>query len=118
MATDPIRDVVTRLVAEDVHLYVDGAELKYRARQGGIREADKKWVKENKAAIIEYLCKLQLTIEQPVPPPPIVPVARSDDGLALSYAQQRLWFIDRLGKGSAQYNMAGSYVLAGELDVG
>ncbi|HEV2844687.1 MAG TPA: amino acid adenylation domain-containing protein, partial [Thermoanaerobaculia bacterium] len=38
-------------------------------------------------------------------------------GLPLSYAQERLWFLDRLEPGSAAYNIAGGLRLQGELDV-
>ncbi len=37
--------------------------------------------------------------------------------LPLSLAQQRLWFIDRLGGGSAEYNMPEALRLRGELDL-
>nr|QEO74557.1 AMP-dependent synthetase and ligase [uncultured bacterium] len=36
--------------------------------------------------------------------------------LPLSYAQQRLWFIDRLGGTSAEYNMPAAWLLRGALD--
>ncbi|MFA0814117.1 condensation domain-containing protein, partial [Microbulbifer epialgicus] len=43
------------------------------------------------------------------------PIKRADRGqpLPLSYAQQRLWFIDQLEGGSAQYNMPGSLKITG-----
>ena len=37
--------------------------------------------------------------------------------LLLSYAQERLWFIDRLGGGSTEYNLPQAIRLRGELDV-
>src|SRR5262249_34259787 len=46
--------------------------------------------------------------------PPIVPVPRGRD-LPLSFAQQRLWFLDRLVPGSAAYNMALALRLRGEI---
>ena len=43
---------------------------------------------------------------------------RSGEGpLPLSFAQQRLWFVDRLEPGSPAYNMAGALRLRGALDV-
>ncbi|MBQ4862211.1 non-ribosomal peptide synthase/polyketide synthase [Pseudoalteromonas sp. MMG013] len=45
----------------------------------------------------------------------IAPVSRTQP-LALSFAQQRLWFIDQLEGGSAQYNMPSALRLKGELD--
>ncbi|WP_139488459.1 non-ribosomal peptide synthase/polyketide synthase [Brevibacillus dissolubilis] len=47
---------------------------------------------------------------------PIVPVSR-DEHLPLSFAQQRLWFFDRLMPGSALYNMPSAIRLQGDLDI-
>jgi len=43
--------------------------------------------------------------------PDIAPVSR-DQALPLSFAQQRLWFIDQLGQGSLEYNTKGSLLFA------
>jgi amino acid adenylation domain-containing protein/non-ribosomal peptide synthase protein (TIGR01720 family) len=48
---------------------------------------------------------------------PVLAVAPRPEHLPLSYAQQRLWFIDRLGGGSAEYNMPEALRLRGELDL-
>ena len=48
--------------------------------------------------------------------PPIVPVAR-DGGLPLSFAQQRLWFIDQLEPGGSVYNFPAAVRLKGPLNV-
>jgi putative pyridoxal-dependent aspartate 1-decarboxylase len=47
------------------------------------------------------------------------PIPKADRGapLALSFAQQRLWFIDRLANGSAEYNLPLQFELKGNLDV-
>jgi amino acid adenylation domain-containing protein len=47
--------------------------------------------------------------------PPLVRVPRNGP-LPASFAQQRLWFLDRLGSGSSAYNLAGAVRLAGSLD--
>ncbi len=47
--------------------------------------------------------------------PPIQPIDR-DQPLPLSFAQQRLWFLDQLEPGSAQYHISGALRLAGPLD--
>ncbi|HST63392.1 MAG TPA: condensation domain-containing protein, partial [Longimicrobium sp.] len=49
--------------------------------------------------------------------PPVVPVERTGV-LPLSFAQERLWFIDRLEPGSTAYNMAWPLRLRGPTDVG
>jgi amino acid adenylation domain-containing protein len=47
--------------------------------------------------------------------PPVVPAGRTG-ALPLSFAQERLWFIDRLEPGSATYNLPAALRLAGGLD--
>lgn len=44
-------------------------------------------------------------------------VPDSHSGYPLSYAQQRLWFIDQLQGGSAEYNMFNAFILVGDFDV-
>jgi hypothetical protein len=47
--------------------------------------------------------------------PPVVPVERTG-ALPLSFAQERLWFIDRLEPGSTTYNIPAAWRLGGALD--
>ncbi|HEY0783434.1 MAG TPA: condensation domain-containing protein, partial [Thermoanaerobaculia bacterium] len=49
---------------------------------------------------------------------PIVPVPRDGHGLPLSFAQQRLWFLEQLEPGNASYNISQPMRLPGALDRG
>ena len=53
---------------------------------------------------------------EPASIPPLVPVPR-DGGLPLSFAQERLWFLERLEPGGAAYNLGVALALHGPLDV-
>ncbi|MEM7586643.1 MAG: amino acid adenylation domain-containing protein, partial [Acidobacteriota bacterium] len=57
-----------------------------------------------------------LRAEQGRSRPPLEPVSR-DRELPLSFAQQRLWFLDQLEPGSAAYNIPTAYDLRGRLQV-
>jgi pristinamycin I synthase-3/4 len=49
--------------------------------------------------------------------PPVLPRPRDPQGEPLSFAQQRLWFLDRLAPGSAVYNVPAAVLFEGRLDV-
>jgi amino acid adenylation domain-containing protein len=48
--------------------------------------------------------------------PPLVPAPRDGGPLPLSFAQERLWFLDRLRPGSSAYNMPAALRFTGALD--
>jgi amino acid adenylation domain-containing protein len=48
--------------------------------------------------------------------PPIVPASR-EGGLPLSYAQQRVWFLEQFEPGTALYNIPSAIRITGSLDV-
>jgi amino acid adenylation domain-containing protein/FkbM family methyltransferase len=52
-----------------------------------------------------------------IAPPPLVPVPR-DQPLALSFAQQRLWYMDQMQPGNALYNIPLALRLKGRLEPG
>ena len=54
--------------------------------------------------------------EQAASAPQQIEPVRRDQALPLSYAQQRLWFLDQYEPGSAAYNIPGAVRLQGELN--
>ena len=68
---------------------------------------------ESLAKAISALQRVESTGEAP---PPITSVPRDQD-LPLSFAQQRLWFLDQLDPGNPLYNVPRTLRLIGKLDV-
>ena len=58
---------------------------------------------------------LQSEASRQTPPPPIRPVSRHST-LVVSYAQQRLWYLDQLEPNTAVYNIPVAFKLKGNLD--
>ncbi|MUG92221.1 amino acid adenylation domain-containing protein [Scytonema sp. UIC 10036] len=57
-----------------------------------------------------------LKLEQAMLTPPVLTIARRDGDLPLSFAQQRLWFLEQLEPGSAVYNIPVAVQLSGQID--
>ncbi len=49
--------------------------------------------------------------------PPLEPIDRTTEGLPLSFAQQRLWFLDKLEPNSASYNIPMAMKINGKLNI-
>jgi amino acid adenylation domain-containing protein len=92
-------------------------QLASRVRDGFRREISLRSVFEKPtiAGLAEWLAST--SGEGYVEPPPLEPVPR-DGELALSFGQQRLWFIDQLDPGSSAYNIFSALRLDGDLDLG
>ncbi len=98
----------------DVKVWAAGDRLRYSAPQGTLTSALHAELVERKAEILNFLRQLDVVTHSRFSP--IVPVGR-DRVLPLSFAQQRLWFLDRLQPGSPVYNIPTAFRLAGQLNV-
>ncbi|WP_095988189.1 non-ribosomal peptide synthase/polyketide synthase [Cystobacter fuscus] len=68
------------------------------------------------APTVEQLAaRLEMTVAHAAPPP-IVAEAASGGPVPASFAQERLWFLDQLGPGSAVYNIPAALRLEGKLE--
>jgi amino acid adenylation domain-containing protein len=97
----------------NINLWVEGDRLRYSAPQGTLTPALKTELSERKVEILNLLCQTTAT---PATCQPLLPTSRNDK-LPLSFAQQRLWFLDRLHPGSPAYNISGAVEIQGLLNV-
>ena len=94
---------------------VDG-NLKIKGKKSVVSPEVLSLLKKNKEVLISFLAIYQDGQNNENVDFEIVPVKRNEK-LQLSYAQQRLWFIDELEQGSSEYNLPLQFVLSGQMDV-
>ncbi|NQZ08832.1 MAG: amino acid adenylation domain-containing protein, partial [Algicola sp.] len=95
--------------SRDIHFTLVDGRLKSQAAQGAITPADRQVVKSHKDEIMEILAATSFVAKEKIQ-------VRPDGDNSLSFAQQRLWFVDSLQGGSAQYNMPMVFDVKGQLN--
>lgn len=103
-----------RLASRDIRCALDGARLKVNAPKGTLDEATKADISSNRDAILVALESRRDEQEADVVHM-LEPVAGPGPHDA-SFAQRRLWFLDKFGAGAPIYNIGGSLRLSGPLD--
>ncbi|MGL5833849.1 MAG: condensation domain-containing protein, partial [Waterburya sp.] len=112
-----IEQFLSHLSSLDVKLWTentpgDTSEIRLRcnAPKDLLTTALKSELAQRKTEILEFLQEINFTSA------PIQPVSRTGN-IPLSFAQQRLWFLDRLEPGNPFYNQPSAWRLTGELRV-
>ena len=95
--------LLSHLRQNDVQVWLDGDRLRVNAPKGVLTPELQTALAEHKVEIIALLRTAESTTRAALPP--IVPVQRVGDP-PLSFGQQRLWFLDQLTPGTANYNIA------------
>ena len=124
----PIEDLLAELNALDVEVWIEEREgrdendtefrLRCNAPKGVLTSTLKQRLSARKSEIVAHLQQLPAGGSPTTglsALPPIQPVPRTQP-LVLSFAQQRLWFLERLEGIHADYNMPGMFWLEGELN--
>lgn len=98
----------------DIKVWADGDRLRCNAPKGRLTEALRAEIAERKEEILKFLHQGQHGSHSHLEV--IQPVARKRN-LPLSFAQQRLWFLDQLEENSANYNLPAAIRLKGQIQV-
>ncbi|MGH8491175.1 MAG: condensation domain-containing protein, partial [Gammaproteobacteria bacterium] len=98
-----------------VKLWAEGEQLRIRAPVRRLTPELRNALAENKAEILVLLH--QRNISASVTSVPLAPVPRNGH-LSLSFAQERLWFLDQLEGPTATYNIPAGLKLNGVLNIG
>lgn len=106
-----IQDFLSYLQSLDISINVDNGRLICDAPKGILTASLQAEIKQRKNEIIDFLQrKPLLEIE------PILPQTRPEI-LPLSFAQQRLWFLEQLSPGLSTYNVPISFRITGKLKI-
>jgi amino acid adenylation domain-containing protein len=106
-----IREFLTSLQQQGVKLWVEEGQLRYQAPKGRLTLTVLEQIKTYKTDILHFLNNSAKNTEHLS----IQRISRREN-LPLSYAQQRLWFLEEMGSGAA-YNMPMVLQVNGKLDV-
>jgi amino acid adenylation domain-containing protein len=112
-----IEQFLSDLYSLDVKLWLEddqtteSVRLRCNAPEEVLTPALSSELQQRKAEIITFLNQTALA---QTAPPPIAPVSRASD-LPLSFAQQRLWFLEQLQPGSSVYYIPIAVRLTGKL---
>jgi amino acid adenylation domain-containing protein len=108
-----IVDLLGHLRSRNVALSLDGDSLKCSAPQGVLTPELRQELGSRKPEILAFLRASRESLRNREPG--LVPIERSGP-LPLSFAQQRLWFLNQLDPDSAVYNIGAALCMQGHLE--
>ena len=109
-STSPeVQALLDELSARDVRLSLEGEKLKVNAPVGALDDGLKVRMAQAKAALI-------VALRRPAAQRSGLRRIARTGALPISYAQQRLWFLDQMAPGNAHYNIAIPLRIAGALN--
>ncbi|MDP6150001.1 MAG: condensation domain-containing protein, partial [Gammaproteobacteria bacterium] len=106
-------ELLALLNRQGITLFVDGRHLRISAPKGSLTDELVAELRTHKAELVDILAGAATDSASASPTPAI---NRSADAPVLSFAQERLWFLDQLDPGSALYNIPTAIRLHGEID--
>lgn len=104
-------EFLSYLQQQNIRVWAEGDRLRYNAPEGSLTPELRAELANRKAEVLNLLQRPDDTSL------PLLPVGR-DGALPLSYAQERLWFLEQLEPESPAYNLSTVIRLSGPLDVG
>ena len=109
-----VAEFLAELSQRGISIWAEGDQLHYRAARDALTPTLREELSQRKAAILDFL---RQPPSQPITdPPPLVP-AKREGTIPLSFAQERLWFLQQLEPESFAYVEPNAMQLAGMVHV-
>jgi amino acid adenylation domain-containing protein len=109
-----VAEFVSDLRKLDVRLSVNGQRLRVNAPKGVLTDSLRAQIGERKQELLQFLSDYE---QSGALIPPAILRRTSSDPAPLSFAQERLWFLEQLESGSAVYNICRASRLIGQLNI-
>lgn len=97
----------------DIQVFIEGEKFRCNAPEGVITAELRAEIQQRKTEIVEFLAASNFSNNSTFKP--LVPISRSGN-IPLSFAQQRLWFLDQLIPNNPFYNIPLALHLTGSLN--
>ena len=104
-------ELLSELHKQGVKLWTDGNRLRYKGPKDVLTLELREVLRARKADILKVLSQAQVSEQLLIQPAP-----RAGE-LPLSFAQQRLWFLNQLEGESATYNVPAAWQIEGPLNI-
>ncbi|NEO03891.1 MAG: non-ribosomal peptide synthetase, partial [Moorea sp. SIO3I7] len=114
MNNQTIVKFLSQLRKLNVQVSSNGEKLRCQAPEGVLTPALSQQIAERKPEILEYLQQVRQEEHQNLPAISVIP---RDENLPLSFAQERLWFINQLEGSTVAYNSPGVLRISGNLNL-
>jgi amino acid adenylation domain-containing protein len=109
-----VAEFLAELSQRGISIWAEGDQLHYRAARDALTPSLREELSQRKAAILAFL--RQPPSRPATDPPPLVP-AKREGAIPLSFAQERLWFLQQLEPESFAYVEPNAMQLAGRIAV-
>ena len=109
-----IEELLSELRLLDIRVWSEGDSLRYHDPKEALTSSLLTQMRERKEEILTFMHRASTAFK--TAPPPIVPTLR-DNIVPLSFAQQRLWFLNQLEPSSFAYSMPTAYRIHGRMNI-
>jgi amino acid adenylation domain-containing protein len=103
--------LIARLAEQDIRLRLEDGNLRYSAPDGAMTPEIVSQLRNAKSELVEFLQQSEHSAVIQLP------VANRNEPLAISYAQQRLWFIHQLDATNTAYHIHVTLLIKGMLNL-